>query len=67
MAVSDVIKQRQKALELEAFVHFMQVRKLCKSPVQLAKCDSLVQRMFFKMAVSMRRSAAQKNASPQSK
>lgn len=66
-AASDVIAQRQKALDLEAFAHFKHVRKLCKTPIQQAKYDSLVQRMFFKMAVSMRRSAAQKNAAPQSK
>ncbi len=66
-AACDVIAQRQKALDLEAFTHFKHVRKICKTPVQQAKYDSLVQRMFFKMTVSMRRSVAQKNSDSQRK
>ena len=64
-AASDKIASRQKALDLEAFDHFKEVRKICSNPNQQAKYDSLVQRMFFKMAVTMRRSSAQKTpASP---
>jgi periplasmic protein CpxP/Spy len=47
--VSDVIAQKQKALDLQTFNHFKKVRALCTTPEQQTKYDSLVLRMFRKM------------------
>jgi Spy/CpxP family protein refolding chaperone len=46
--VSDVIAQKQKALDLQTFNHFKKVRALC-TPEQQSKYDSMVLRMFRKM------------------
>jgi Spy/CpxP family protein refolding chaperone len=58
--VSDVIAQKQKALDLQTFNHFKKVRALCR-PEQQEKYDSLVQRMFRKMGKPMRRSDKEKD------
>ncbi|HEY6504713.1 MAG TPA: hypothetical protein VIZ28_12110 [Chitinophagaceae bacterium] len=47
-ATADAIGQKQKAIDLQAFNNFKQIRALCK-PEQLVKYDSLVQRMVRKM------------------
>jgi hypothetical protein len=47
-ATADAIGQKQKAIDLQGFAHFKQIRELCK-PTQLAKYDSLVQRLVRKM------------------
>ena len=52
--VSDVIAQKQKALDLQTFNHFKKVRALC-TPEQQAKYDSLIQRMFRKMGKPIHR------------
>lgn len=46
---ADVIAQRQKALDLQTFSHFKRVRTLCE-PEQHARYDSMVIRIFNKMA-----------------
>jgi hypothetical protein len=46
-AGAGLIAEKQKAIELQAFSHFKQVRALCR-PDQLEKYDSLVQRMIRK-------------------
>jgi hypothetical protein len=45
---AETIAARQRALDLQTFDHFKQVRTLCK-PDQLEKYDSAVLRMFRKM------------------
>jgi protein CpxP len=47
-ATAEVIAQKQKTIDLQAFTHFKQIRALCK-PEQLVKYDSLVQRLVRKM------------------
>ncbi len=59
---ADSIAYRQKALELEAFAHFKELRKLC-TPDQQRKYDSLVQRMFHRMAVTFMRANSAKTDS----
>jgi Spy/CpxP family protein refolding chaperone len=51
---SDVIAQKQKALDLQTFNHFKKVRALC-TPDQQSKYDSMVLRMFRKMGKPMRK------------
>jgi periplasmic protein CpxP/Spy len=51
---SDVIAQKQKALDLQTFNHFKKVRALC-TPDQQSKYDSMVVRMFRKMGKPMRK------------
>jgi mevalonate kinase len=50
---ADIIAQKQKALELQAFNHFKQIRTLCTSE-QLPKYDSLVQQLIRKMGKPFR-------------
>lgn len=50
--VSDLIAQKQKALDLQTFNHFKKVRALCSTPEQRTKYDSMVLRMFRKMGKS---------------
>jgi Spy/CpxP family protein refolding chaperone len=56
--VSDVIAQKQKALDLQTFNHFKKVRALC-TPEQQSKYDSMVQRMFRRMGKPMRKNNEQ--------
>ena len=56
---ADSIAARQKALDLEAFAHFKELRKLC-TPEQQPKYDSLVQRMFNRMAGTFMRANSAK-------
>ena len=56
---ADSIAYRQKALDLEAFAHFKELRKLC-TPDQQPKYDSLVQRMFHRMAGTFMRANSAK-------
>jgi Spy/CpxP family protein refolding chaperone len=57
---SDVIAQKQKALDLQTFNHFKKVRALCATPEQQVKYDSLIQRMFRRMGKPMRRNEKDK-------
>ena len=57
---SDVIAEKQKALDLQTFNHFKKVRALC-TPEQQPKYDSMVQRMFRKMGKPMRRNEKEKD------
>jgi len=56
---ADSIAYRQKALDLEAYAHFKELRKLC-TPEQQPKYDSLVQRMFHRMAGTFMRANSAK-------
>lgn len=47
-SVADVIAQKQKALDLQTFNHFKNVRALCKDQAQAVKYDSAIFRMFKK-------------------
>src|SRR5258705_7101521 len=51
---SDVIAEKQKALDLQTFNHFRRVRAIC-TPEQQVKYDSLIQRMFRKMGKPIHR------------
>ena len=51
---SEEIAHRQKELDLLTFAHFKKVRAICKSE-QLARYDSMVQRMFRRMGRSPRK------------
>ena len=57
---SDVIAEKQKALDLQTFNHFKKVRALCTQEQQ-TKYDSMVQRMFRKMGKPMRRNDKEKD------
>ncbi|SRR5258705_7578041 len=57
---SDVIAQKQKALDLQTFNHFKKVRALC-TPEQQPKYDSLIQRMFRRMGKPIRRNDKDKD------
>jgi hypothetical protein len=46
--IAEEIAQKQKVMDLRMFNHFKRIRGLCK-PDQLAKYDSVVQRMMKKM------------------
>lgn len=65
-ATAEAIGQKQKAIDLQAFTHFKQIRSLCK-PDQLAKYDSLVQRMIRKMGRPQRGGDQNKKDSSRSK
>lgn len=52
--LADGIAKRQRALDLQTFNHFREVRKICSSPEQMEKYDSAVLRMFRKMGKSKR-------------
>ncbi len=45
---ADLIADRQKQLDMQAFNHFKELRKVC-TPEQLPKYDTLIQRMFHRM------------------
>lgn len=47
-AVALWIGEKQKAVELQAFIHYKQIRTLCR-PDQLAKYDSLIQQTMKKL------------------
>jgi protein CpxP len=51
---ADVIGNRQKAIDLQTFRHFQQVRGLC-DPSQRPKLDSLIQQVVTKMGGPFRR------------
>ena len=57
--ISDVIAQKQKALDLQTFNHFKKVRTLC-TPEQQPKYDSMILRMFRKMGKTPRHSEPDK-------
>jgi len=57
---SDVIAEKQKALDLQTFNHFKRVRAICTSEQQ-AKYDSLIQRMFRKMGKPIHRNDKDKD------
>jgi periplasmic protein CpxP/Spy len=57
---SDVIAQKQKALDLQTFNHFKKVRALCATPDQQVKYDSMIQRMFRRMGKPMHRNEKDK-------
>jgi protein CpxP len=57
---SDVIGEKQKALDLQTFNHFKRVRGICTVEQQV-KYDSLVQRMFRKMGKPIRRNDKDKD------
>ncbi|HVZ55224.1 MAG TPA: hypothetical protein VG870_01080 [Chitinophagaceae bacterium] len=48
---ADRIAERQRALDMQAFNHFRQLRQVCR-PDQLPRFDTLVQRMFRRMTAS---------------
>lgn len=60
---ADAIAQKQRALDLQTFNHFKQVRSLCVSPEQQVKYDSAVLKMFRKMGKPARRGDASKEKS----
>ena len=45
---SDVIAEKQKALDVSTFNHFKRIRALC-TPEQQPRYDTMIQRMFRKM------------------
>lgn len=51
--VSDVIAQKQKAVDMQTFNYFKKIRTLC-TPEQQPRYDSVVQRMFKKMGKPVR-------------
>ena len=63
---ADKIAVKQKALDMQAFSHFKEVRKLC-TPGQQPKFDSLVQRMFIKMKLRFMRDSSKSKDSLQKK
>jgi periplasmic protein CpxP/Spy len=52
--ISDLIGKKQKALDLQTFTHFKEVRTLC-TPEQQPKYDSMVLRVIRKMGKPNRR------------
>ena len=60
--ISDAIAQKQKALDLQTFNHFKNVRTLC-TPEQQPKYDSMVLRMFRKMGKTLKHNEPAKPAS----
>ncbi|MCW3119706.1 MAG: hypothetical protein JWM28_3788 [Chitinophagaceae bacterium] len=62
---ADSIAQRQKSLDLQAFIHLKELREVC-SPEQQPKYDSLVQRIFHRITGSFMR-VESKNADSTSK
>lgn len=54
-SVADVIAQKQKALDLQTFNHFKNLRALCKDQAQAVKYDSAIFRLFKKMGKQMKR------------
>ena len=56
---AEIIGQKQKALDLQAFSHFKEVRTLCTGE-QRPKYDSLIQKMIKKMGRPPRRNDSQK-------
>jgi len=57
--VSDVIAQKQKALDMQTFSYFKKLRTVC-TPEQQPKYDSVIQRMFKKMGKPSRNNEAEK-------
>lgn len=57
--MSDVIAQKQKALDLQTFRHFKNVRGLCTVDQQ-PKYDSMLVRMFKKMGKPQRKDSTDK-------
>lgn len=53
-AAADVIALRQKAIDLQTFRHFQQVRNLCDD-TQRPKLDTLIRQFMNKMGPSFRR------------
>jgi Spy/CpxP family protein refolding chaperone len=54
-SVADIIAQKQKALDLQTFNHFKNLRALCKDQEQAIKYDSAIFRLFKKMGKQMKR------------
>jgi len=61
-AAGDSIALRQKALDIQAFYHFRELRKLC-TPDQLPKYDTLVQRLFHRLTGPFLRSGTARSDS----
>ncbi len=59
-AITDHIAQQQKMLDLSAFHHFSEVRKIC-TPDQRVAYDSMVVRMFHRMGRPQGKKADEKN------
>jgi Spy/CpxP family protein refolding chaperone len=57
--VSEVIAQKQKALDLQTFNYFKKIRTLC-TPEQQPRYDSVIQRMFRKMGKPSKGNDAEK-------
>ncbi|MES1215252.1 MAG: hypothetical protein ABUT20_07040 [Bacteroidota bacterium] len=53
-SAADSIAQRQKSLDLQAFIHLKELRKVCTTEQQ-PKYDSLVQRIFHRITGSFMR------------
>ena len=51
---ADTVAQRQKSLDLQAFIHLKELRKVC-TPEQQPQYDSLVQRIFHRITGSFMR------------
>jgi len=51
---ADTVAQRQKSLDMQAFIHLKELRKVC-TPEQEPKYDSLVQRVFHRITGSFMR------------
>lgn len=63
---AELIGQKQKAIDLQAFTHFKQIRALC-TPEQLPKYDTLIQRMMRKMGKPPRRNEQGKEEKKETK
>jgi len=59
---ADSVAQRQKALDLQAFIHLKELRKVC-TPEQEPRYDSLVQRVFHRITGSFMRSDSKRTDS----
>ena len=53
-SAADSIAQRQKSLDLQAFIHLKELRTVC-TPEQQPRYDSLVQRVFHRITGSFMR------------
>lgn len=56
---ADTVAQRQKSLDMQAFIHLKELRKVC-TPEQEPRYDSLVQRVFHRITGSFMRSDARR-------
>ena len=61
-SAADSVAQRQKSLDLQAFRHLKELRKVC-TPEQEPRYDSLVQRVFHRITGSFMRSDVKRSDS----